>query len=228
MVDSRFNVSVVSFTHFPQTLVKNAAKICHSGPYDSKLVWEPRDGEDEIKAGHWVVKHLLSGDRGHYGPLEHPSITLVVSGYPHSTIQQLTRHRIGCTYDVQSFRHCDCSGNIDIEDLIYVRPVGNGFNQSDREITLETISNTMDRYNKLIDSGVDVETARSILPFDYRQRFVATFNLRSLLHVISVRSKGNAQTEIQDMATKFKSVLSLWTPQIYDWFEQKHRGFLAP
>lgn len=227
MVDPKFHVSVVSFTHFPQTLVKNAAKVCHSGQV-CKLSWEPKSGDEEVSNGEWVVKHLLSGSRGHYGPLEHPQITFLVSGYPHSAIQQLTRHRIGATYDVQSFRHCNLSGEAEIEDLIYIRPIGQGMSESERQLAIESAKETMVAYNKLISKGVSVETARSILPADYRQRFVATFNMRSLMHIISVREKGNAQLEIRDMVERFNSAFGFWAPQINNWFRYNHKGLLAP
>jgi thymidylate synthase (FAD) len=33
------------------------------------------------RCGELIVKHLLAGDRGHYGPIEHPQITLMLATF---------------------------------------------------------------------------------------------------------------------------------------------------
>ena len=58
---------------------------------------------DEAKCGQIAVERLLRGDRGHYGPLEHPQLTLGIKT-DHDTIMQLRTHRVGITFDVQSLR----------------------------------------------------------------------------------------------------------------------------
>jgi thymidylate synthase (FAD) len=63
---------------------------------DSREQWP-----DEQRCGELIVKHLLSGDRGHYGPLEHPQITVNVGYFPHSMMQQVRTHRVGVSFDVQ-------------------------------------------------------------------------------------------------------------------------------
>ncbi|XDE62527.1 FAD-dependent thymidylate synthase [Arthrospira platensis BEA 1257B] len=55
----------------------------------------------ELEAGEIIVKRLLAGERGHYGPLEHPSITFNCGYFPHSVMQQARTHRVGISFDVQ-------------------------------------------------------------------------------------------------------------------------------
>lgn len=70
--------------------------------YCEDLVWEQRDKfPDEQAAGELVIKHLLKGGRGHYGPLEHPQIVFNVGYFPHSLMQQIRTHRVGISFDVQ-------------------------------------------------------------------------------------------------------------------------------
>ena len=57
------------------------------------------------KCGEWIVDQLLSNERGHWGPVEHPGITFSVSGYVHSVMVQARTHRVGVTFDVQSQRY---------------------------------------------------------------------------------------------------------------------------
>ena len=58
----------------------------------------------EQRAGELVVQRLLKGNKGHWGPLEHPSLSLMVRA-DHNTMMQLRTHRVGCTFDYQSMRY---------------------------------------------------------------------------------------------------------------------------
>ena len=93
-----FRVEVIAKTPNPQQVIWAAM---HQD-YSEKFVYDERDRTpDEAKAGEYIIKHLLMGERGHYGPLEHPQITLNVGFFPHSMMQQLRTHRVGVSFDVQ-------------------------------------------------------------------------------------------------------------------------------
>jgi len=94
----RFTVAVITQTPKPQQAIYAAM---HQD-YAEAFVWDDRDSwPDETKCGEIVVKNLLSGNRGHYGPLEHPQIVLNCGWFPHSTMQQIRTHRVGVSFDVQ-------------------------------------------------------------------------------------------------------------------------------
>ncbi|AFZ45498.1 thymidylate synthase, flavin-dependent [Halothece sp. PCC 7418] len=94
----KFRIEVIKATPNPQQVMWLAM---HQD-YSEDLVWDKRDrAPDETKAGEKVIKHLLSGERGHYGPLEHPQITFNVGFFPHSMMQQIRTHRVGISFDVQ-------------------------------------------------------------------------------------------------------------------------------
>jgi thymidylate synthase (FAD) len=96
-MDSRFKVEVVSFTPNPQQIAYAAM---HQD-YAEEFVLDERDRwPDEANAGELVVKYLLQGGRGHYGPLEHPQIILNFGYFPHSVMQQMRTHR-NVSFDVQ-------------------------------------------------------------------------------------------------------------------------------
>ena len=79
---------------------------------------------------------VLSGERGHYGPLEHAQIVLNVGWFPHSVMQQARTHRVGVSFDVQSMRYTGeriakaADGELDLEEVFYLRPIGD---YSDRQ-----------------------------------------------------------------------------------------------
>jgi thymidylate synthase (FAD) len=97
-MDDRFTVEVISQTPNPQQTIYAAM---HQD-YAESFVWNDRDQfPDEEKAGDLVIKHLLAGNRGHFGPIEHPQIVLNVGWFPHSCMQQIRTHRVGISFDVQ-------------------------------------------------------------------------------------------------------------------------------
>ena len=94
----RFRIDVISATENPQQVIWAAM---HQD-YSEGFVVDERDRwPDENQAGELVIKHLLAGNRGHYGPLEHPQITFNVGYFPHSMMQQVRTHRVGVSFDVQ-------------------------------------------------------------------------------------------------------------------------------
>jgi thymidylate synthase (FAD) len=94
----RFTVEVIAQTPNPQQVIYAAM---HQD-YAEDFVWNERDRfPTEEKCGEVIVKQLLAGNRGHYGPLEHPQIVLNCGWFPHSTMQQIRTHRVGISFDVQ-------------------------------------------------------------------------------------------------------------------------------
>ena len=94
----RFRVEVISKTPNPQQTIYAAM---HQD-YAEAFVWDQRsEWPTEEKAGELVIRNLLKGGRGHFGPLEHPQIVLNCGFFPHSTMQQIRTHRVGLSFDVQ-------------------------------------------------------------------------------------------------------------------------------
>ena len=75
MNDSYFRVELLSRTLDPQTLIWQAMHQDYS-----ELLVADEETPSEAKAGEIAIKRLLAGGRGHFGVLEHPSITFSV-GY---------------------------------------------------------------------------------------------------------------------------------------------------
>jgi thymidylate synthase (FAD) len=240
MIDSRFRVEEINRTLDPQVVVWMAMHQDYSEGSVLDCV-----APDEEDAGKLVVKHLLAGERGHYGPLEHPSITLGVAGFPHSVMQQARTHRVGISFDVQSMRYtgdrvCKAAkGELHIEDVFYLRPVGEyrdrqgkkyAYTEAMRQADLESCITAAQIYESKIAMGWAEEHARGMIPFDFRQNFVVSFNLRSALHFMDLRSKADAQEEIRAMCDLMWPVIHRWAPEIAAWYEKTrlHRARLAP
>jgi thymidylate synthase (FAD) len=203
--------------------------------YAEAFVWDDRDDwPDEAKCGDIVVKNLLSGNRGHYGPLEHPQIILNCGWFPHSTMQQIRTHRVGVSFDVQSFRYTGqrildvAAGKQEAEAVFYLRPLGAYTDRQGKryDYTLEQRQQDLDwclaachRYADRIQQGFSEEHARGLIPFDVRQHWVMSANARSLMHLLDLRWKLDAQLEAQKLCECIWPHFQAWVPAIADWYE---------
>ncbi len=177
--------------------------------------------------------------------LEHAQIVLNVGWFPHSVMQQARTHRIGVSFDVQSMRYTGericraASGELDLEEVFYLRPVGSysdrqgkkyDYDEAQRAADLSLCRTAANRYQELITAGFAEEHARGILPFDYRQHFVVSFTLRSLMHFFDLRAKLDAQEEIRVLCDMMYPHFRDWTPEIAAWYEKDrlHKARLAP
>lgn len=138
----KFRIEVLAATSNPQQLVWAAM---HQD-YSEDFVLDQKDSfPDEAKAGELVIKYLLAGNRGHYGPIEHPQITFNVGYFPHSMMQQVRTHRVGISFDVQCL-----AGNTEIT-----------FEEASEQSNGEQLNKI--RISKLFDLWVTSETYRQKL-----------------------------------------------------------------
>ena len=242
--DPLFRVEMITATPNPQQTSWVAMHQDYSEGFvaANRLQWP-----DEPRAGEICVKRLLAGDRGHFGPLEHSQIVLNVGWFPHGVMQQARTHRVGVSFDVQSMRYtgdricraADLGTAEALEAVFYLRPVGSyrdrqgkayTYSQADRDWDLGLCSTAAHRYRELIQQGYAEEHARGILPFDYRQHFVVSFSLRALCHFLDLRSKADAQPEIQALCHLIWPHFQAWAPEIAAWYEATRlgRARLAP
>ena len=235
-MDPRFRVDLIAATPNPQQCVYAGM---HQDYSEGFVAADRADWPDETKAGEICVKRLLAGERGHYGPLEHAQIVLNVGWFPHSVMQQARTHRVGVSFDVQSMRYTGdriaraADGDLDLEDVFYLRPVGDysdrqgkkyAYTDELRQQDLELCRQAAVRYRDLLQAGFAEEHARGILPFDYRQHFVVSFNVRSLMHFLDLRAKADAQWEIRQLCELMWPHFQEWAPEIASWYRDHRWG----
>lgn len=239
-MDPLFTVATLNATPNPQTTIWWAMHQDYSE--DFVFLCDP---PSEERAGEVVVKNLLAGGRGHFGPLEHPQITLNAGWFPHSVMQQARTHRVGLSFDVQSFRYTSqriidvSTGRREIEEVFYLRPVGEytdrsgdryAYTEELRKIDLARAYDAAGHYAYQVRQGLAEEQARGLLPFDTRQHFVVSFTLRALLHFLDLRAKLDAQLEIRQLCDLIWPELQAWAPAVAGWYEKSRlgKGRLAP
>lgn len=240
-----FKIRPIAKTPYPQTLIYLALH------QDYCANWVGSDEEldkvpDEAKCGEIAVKRLIQGQKHHWGCTEHPQISFSCGFINHATWSQATRHRIGVSYDLQSFRYTyenlikAVNNELPIEDVIYFRPVGEIYQDREGNKTEYTAKDRSEdwaltrtmlaHYAKRVKNGYPPEVSRSYLPYDLRQHGVMTVNLRSLLHFFHVRSKKDAQSEITEFCTLLLEASRGWVPELMNYYEAHFwsKGILAP
>jgi thymidylate synthase (FAD) len=239
-LDPRLEVVMLQCYPIPEQVIYQAGKNDYSEiPIHHQEIPHPS------KCGEWIVEQLLNNDRGHYGPLEHPGITFSVSGYVHNVMVQARTHRVGVSFDVQSQRYTGkrvvavANDELPVDDVFYIRPPGFYTNRKGKkyEWTLEDYNDELDfiyegckRYASKYERGMCEEHIRDYLTQAIRQNFVVSFNLRSVLHLMDLRSKLDAQLEIQSLCVQLAPLLEKWAPNVWKYYEEKrlHRAKLAP
>ncbi|NMF83262.1 FAD-dependent thymidylate synthase [Nodosilinea sp. P-1105] len=130
-------------------------------------------------------------------------------------------------------------GKRDVEEVFYLRPVGFYSDRQGKkyEYTPEARQQDVDwcleasrRYKQRIEQGFAEEHARGLIPFDIRQHWVMSANVRSLMHLLDLRWKADAQLEAQKMCEAIWPHFQAWVPAIAAWYEENRlkKAKLAP
>jgi thymidylate synthase (FAD) len=158
---------------------------------------------------------------GHTSTLEHLSFTFAIEGVSRALLAQLTRHRVGFSYSVQSQRYVkfgsgDRSGGFD-----YVTPesINKVFDSEANVKFSDLMIDIQNAYDELRKLGVPAEDARAVLPQAAATNLVMTANLRAILEFYSKRQPGKgAQKEITELAVALKDAVidvEPWTSQFF-------------
>ncbi len=237
-------VRQIAATADAERLVCRAAR----GDYMREAPWSesfeevmgPIKGADIEEKIRNFLRQLISA--GHWGPFEHPTITFGIEGMSRVTLAQLTRHRLA-SFDIQSGRYVSLR-TLTPQDFVWPpsyreeavvsREGGRHeitLSPSEREKLIEGVfARMIEAYKTLVDGGVPREDARYLFPLATPVNGTMTVNARSLMHIIAIRSFGDAQWEIRDLVGQMLELGKEWMPVTFGVFEKrmKTRNVIAP
>jgi thymidylate synthase (FAD) len=194
-----------------QAVALTAIRTCYSHNKPSEIVElegekyfgsVAKDGEGGTEADR-LIRHIVRS--GHLSTCEHISFTFAIEGVSRSLLAQLTRHRVGFSFSVQSQRYVKFGSGDKAEGFNFVTPPsvktkGNGIYE-------ESMKRIQKMYDELRILGVPAEDARYILPNAATCNLVLTGNLRSILDFYSKRSAKGAQWEIRELSEHIKKAV---------------------
>jgi thymidylate synthase (FAD) len=162
----------------------------------------------------------------HTSTLEHITYTFAIEGVSRALLAQLTRHRIGFSFSVQSQRYVKMSSEDKTGGFDYVVPpslAGKYSDESERtaeKLLDEAMELAQIYYDDLRYAGVPAEDARMVLPNAATTNLVMTVNLRALLDFYEKRRPGNgAQWEIAALAERLRQEVERvdpWTEPLFE------------
>lgn len=238
-IDPQLEVKEINKTPNPQQVVWWAMHRC--------VDYEPIDWEDippKKEAGEAIVRNLLKGGKGHWSPVEAAKFCVDIQGFPHSVMQQLRTHRAGVSFSVcsgrftgESFIQVAKSENPvkEVEKAYYLRPEGEykardgksyHYTEEERDADLSLFAKSCRNYLDRVEvKGEAEEHARRVLHWDVaRQPFVFSGNARSLLHILDLRSKKDAQLEIRALSQLLFEFFQEWMPEVAKYYEETRLG----
>ncbi|WP_439027029.1 FAD-dependent thymidylate synthase [Haloarchaeobius sp. DT45] len=238
-------VQLLEATENPEELICKAARNDYYSDFvgedDFETVMAGIDGDTMQEKQETLIGHLLS--HGHYGPFEHVQATFAVKGISRSCMAQITRHR-HVSFDVQSMRYVSFD-DIDPEDvregaLVVTPPSASdpnwvGRNQKTgavdeevvaerEEVFRESVTRSVEEYQRLLDLGMPPEDARFVLPIGTKVNMVMSMNARMLMHVADMRAAADAQWEIREMTEAVLDLAAEWCPITFEYYEENMRN----
>lgn len=208
-------VKLIQMTQNPIDVMWVAARTCYSQKSPIEI-WETLGEIKEDKK--WkLIGQILSS--GHQSIAENISFTFAIEGVSRSLLAQITRHRVGLVFAVQSQRYVEIKE--DYKLLVNSAPI-------DETNYLERIDflNILDKYfvwdhnnyaqfHALLQSlysylyqvqemGAKPEDARYVLPNATRTNITMTINLRELEHACALRLCNRASLEIRQLFQAIK------------------------
>ena len=206
-----------------ETLISAAAKLCYAslsvGHNDN--ITRVRDIPENLKA---------TWDQGHGSVWEHCNINFIVRNCSRVYTHEQVRHRVGVAYSQTSGRYVRGS-NIDfIHDPIL---------DEVKDDIQDLLSVIQTRYNQMVEKlGLDKMTdftlkkkltsaLRRILPNGQSNEIFMSLNLRSLRHIVQMRTSRSAEWEIRYIYDQVYRILKDRFPLLfYGAVEQEIDGLL--
>ncbi|ENB4264200.1 FAD-dependent thymidylate synthase [Bacillus cereus] len=200
-----------------QALAFTAIRTCYSAGKPSELLnneGEKYFGED--KDINRLINHIVKS--GHTSTLEGITFNFAIEGVSRALLAQLTRHRVGFSFSVQSQRYVKQSSDSKHGGFDYVTPQ-KVIDKDAQEVFARMMEQAQNDYDLLISIGIPQEDARAVLPNAATTNLVLTVNLRSLLDFYSKRRKGKgAQHEITELAERLREEVvkvEPWTEEFF-------------
>ena len=208
MAEAQPKVTLISYTIDPEQTVVAAVRQCYSKVSGAELK-EKTSEEKKVKLLNQIVAS------GHTSTIEHASFTFSIEGVSRALTHQLVRHRIA-SYSHQSQRY------VESKEPVYIVPPkikAGGKDAINRVSTLELYEKCMqdawNNYRKLLETGIEKEDARYVLPNAAETKIVVTMNARALLNFFEKRLCNRAQWEIHVLAFKMLTEVKKVAPNIF-------------
>lgn len=153
-------------------------------------------------------------DQGHFTPFTHVIVQMRET-VPILVARQRFKHKIGFTENEESRRYISTTPAVWVPDVFRVKPAqrkqGSGGDHPRsaewRDRYRAQVEAAVDLYEAMIADGVCAEQARAVLPQGMFTSYVVTGSLFAWARAYNLRSKPDAQLEIQGLAAQWGAII---------------------
>lgn len=164
-------------------------------------------------------KNLLRNciNRGHESVLEHEKITVRML-CSINTYKDLTRHRAGASFSIESTRYCNYSkdkfdNNIKFIDPVYITDENNYACWRECMKSIETF------YMLVTNNKGTPDQCRTMLPHSVAAEVTMTCNIREWKHVLDLRTKKTVHPEIRQLLIPLLLEFKRTMPEMFEGIE---------
>lgn len=147
--------------------------------------------------------------------LEYVNLVFKLENVSRALQQQLTRHRIGFSYSIQSLRCVNLPNFADEGD--YYNPFNNDM---DAHTNFEKgMKDIQENYRNALQMGMPTQDARGMLPMGIYSTITFSCSLRALIGMVNKRLCLKTQGEFRNVANLIlKEIENKMDPRILNWF----------
>ena len=150
---------------------------------------------------------------GHESVMEHEKITVRLRCSV-GTYKDLTRHRIGAAFSIESTRWCNYGkdkfdNQIRFIDPIYIRE------QNTKAIWTKCMETIEENYMKGAAMGMKPDELRLMLPHSTAADVTMTCNIREWRHILSLRTQKNVHPEIRQLLIPLLLKFQYTMPELF-------------
>ncbi len=221
------NITLLATTPNPRKVLFTAIRTCYSHLYPEEIynaefnVYEARKAKDGGPGTDVDRLIRLMKRKGHTSTFEHVNFTFALEGVSRSLLAQLTRHRVGVAYSVQSQRYVTDKSEGKKGGFKYVVPPKVKEQPYANRIFALAMEKAQEFYDLLVKDGIPGEDARFVLPNAAGTNITFTVNLRELLHLHNLRTGKGVQWEIKALAETLRREVEKAEPWTIGLFESE-------
>jgi len=202
------SVEIVAMPDYPDALriIEAAARTCYKS-------------EDKIGPGsaEKLIRHCIK--RGHESVLEHVGFTLKIV-CDRGVMAELTRHRIGVAFSVESTRYC----NYGQHHIQFIEPWWwHNENETDGDCypwSASPFINVCDKaegaYKDMLKRGASPQAARAVLPLALATTITITANIREWRHIFNLRCDSAAHPDMVRVMTMARDIAREKLPVFFE------------
>lgn len=195
---------LASITPDAAKLVTWARKVMHEPVSDNFRTISQKEAKDYIER---VVAH-----DGMPTCLEYVTLVFKLENVSRALQQQLTRHRIGFSYSIQSLRCVDLPNFAD--DMAYAHPEDERWSETFHV----HMTNIQQSYREALEAGMPTQDARGLLPMNIHSTITFSCSLRAFIGMVNKRLCLKTQGEFRKVAVQMVEQVNKATDNAFSMF----------